>query len=98
MPSQIQQRHLLHLAGEAFGAHQAIGEIMFTGGIAASLCASYIHGRNDNILAGDPQEPPLILWHYFSVFPGFLNLEYNISCPASTILSGLTTIILAGFS
>jgi hypothetical protein len=71
MPSRIQQRHLFHLAGDAFGAHQAIGEIMFASGIAASLSTAYIHGRNDNALAGDAQAQPYILWHYFSVFRVF---------------------------
>jgi len=59
MPSRIQLRHLLHLAGDAFGTHQAIGEIMFTGGIAAGLCAMALFYLNQ--LASRQNKAKLIL-------------------------------------
>jgi hypothetical protein len=71
MPPQIQQRHLLHLAADAFGAHQAIGETMFTGGVAASFSASYIHGLNDNAFAGNSESRITNYGTTLAVFGGY---------------------------
>ena len=40
---QVEQRDLLHLVGDAFGAHQAISEIGLAGGVITGLSASDIH-------------------------------------------------------
>jgi hypothetical protein len=42
VPAQIEQRELLHLAVNAFGAHQAISKIGFAGGVITGLSASDI--------------------------------------------------------
>jgi len=76
VPSQVEQRDLLHLAVNAFGAHQAVSEIGFAGGVTASLSASYRDACQITATTAGAQVPSQRLWHYFSDTRGFMKLRY----------------------
>ena len=64
MASQIEQGALTHFVAEAFGAHEAMGEIGLAGGGGAGLCAADEHGPEGNGGRRVVQYHKYILWHY----------------------------------
>ena len=46
MPAEIEQRHLLHPAIDALGAHQSVGEVGLAGQASTGLSAAHEHAPN----------------------------------------------------
>ena len=61
MASQIEQGALTHFVAEAFGAHEAMGEIGLAGGGGAGLGAADEHGSKGS----GGGEGSAIVWIYF---------------------------------
>ena len=64
---QIEQGALTHFVAEAFGAHEAMGEIGPAGGGGAGLCAADEHGPERNGGRRVVQYHKYILWHYIDI-------------------------------
>ena len=64
MASQIEQGALTHFVADAFGAHEAVGEIGLAGGGGTGLGAPDEHGTQGSGRRGVAQYLQYILWHY----------------------------------
>ena len=67
VPSQIEQGALAHFVADAFGAHEAVGEVGLAGGGGAGLGAPDKHGTQGSGGRWVVQHFIYILWHYIDL-------------------------------